>query len=144
MKSAHILLVEDNEGDIVLTEEAFESGGLKNKMSVARDGEEALNFLLRRNGFEHTERPDLILLDINLPRVNGLEVLEIIKKEPELKPIPVIILTTSSAYRDIKEAYDKHVNCYIIKPLDLLKFGRAISEIESFWLTLVTAPAVIN
>ncbi len=139
-KEVHILLVEDNEGDIVLTKEAFDHGSFPNRISVARDGEEALDFLFRRKAFSDEEKPDLILMDINIPKINGLEVLDIVKNDESLKSIPVIVLTTSSDLMDVKSAYSKHVNCYIIKPIDYAKFSQAVSDIENFWFTLVTIP----
>lgn len=138
MKHAHIMLVEDNEGDIVLTEEVFRSSGLTNPISVLRDGEEALDFLYRRNKFTEAERPDLILMDINVPKVNGKEILAIIKNNKDLKMIPVIMLTTSSAEKDVLESYMNHANCFITKPLNFTDFTKAVAEIKSFWFTLVT------
>lgn len=144
MKLVHILLVEDNEGDIVLTHEAFKTGAFRNTISIARDGEEAMDFLYKRNGFEHTEKPDLILMDINIPKINGLEVLGNIKNNDLLRSIPVIMLTTSSATHDIQAAYSNYVNCYVVKPLDFAKFIDAVAEIESFWFALVTIPNESN
>ncbi len=138
MKNAHILLVEDNEGDIVLTKEVFKDSGLRNPMSVARDGEEALDFLFRRKHFATAGRPDLILMDINIPRINGKEVLSIIKQDDNLKSIPVIILTTSSADKDIEESYKNHANCFITKPLSINEFTHAVAGIQDFWLALAT------
>lgn len=140
MKNVHILLVEDNEGDIVLTIESFNAAALKNKISVARDGEEALEFLYQKGKFADVEKPDLVLLDINIPKLNGHEVLDIIRKDDDLKKIPVIMLTTSSASSDLREAYNNHVNSYIVKPIELIKFMEAIAQIENFWLTLMTIP----
>jgi two-component system, chemotaxis family, response regulator Rcp1 len=140
MKTVNILLVEDNEGDIVLTLEAFKAGALNNEISITRDGEETLDFLYSKGVHINAERPDLILLDINIPKINGLEVLSTIKNDSNLRAIPVIILTTSSANRDVQEAYSKHANCYVVKPIDFAKFIDAVAEIESFWFTLVTTP----
>jgi CheY-like chemotaxis protein len=138
MKNAHIMLIEDNEGDIVLTEEVFKNSGLTNPLSVARDGEEALDFLYKRNQFTNVERPDLILMDINLPKINGKEVLAIIKKDEDLKTIPVIMLTTSSDERDVLDSYKSHANCFITKPLSFDGFTHAVKEIKNFWFTLAT------
>jgi CheY-like chemotaxis protein len=140
MKNAHILLVEDNEGDIVLTKEVFKDSGLRNPMSVARDGEEALDFLFRRKHFASAERPDLILMDINIPRITGKEVLSIIKQDENLKSIPVIILTTSDADRDIEESYENQASCFITKPLSISEFTHAVAGIQDFWFTLATVP----
>ncbi|WP_425639209.1 response regulator [Algoriphagus yeomjeoni] len=137
-KPAHILLVEDNEGDIVLTLEAFEESKLKTEISIARNGQEALDFLYRKNEFTEAKRPDLILLDINIPIFNGHEVLSQIKDDEELKSIPVIMLTTSSNQKDIDEAYKQYCNSYVKKPLDMNEFLKAIIKIEEFWLQLTT------
>jgi len=136
MKHAHILLVEDNEGDILLTKEAFEECKVKTEISIARNGKEALDFLFKREGFENAIKPDLILLDINLPIYSGHEVLEQIKSSPDLKKIPIIILTTSSSQGDIAKAYDQHCNSYVNKPLEVEEFMQAILKIEEFWLQL--------
>ena len=138
MKDVHILLVEDNEGDIILTKEVFESSGLENPLSIARDGEEALDFVYQRNKFADVERPDLILLDINIPKMNGKEILAIIKKDDNLKTIPVIMLTTSSADDDIMDSYRNHANCFITKPMSFEGFSDAVSEIKNFWFSRVT------
>ncbi|RAI91565.1 response regulator [Algoriphagus yeomjeoni] len=137
-KPAHILLVEDNEGDIILTLEAFEESKLKTEISIARNGQEALDFLYRKNEFTKAKRPDLILLDINIPIFNGHEVLSQIKDDEELKSIPVIMLTTSSNQKDIDEAYKQYCNSYVKKPLDMNEFLKAIIKIEEFWLQLTT------
>ena len=138
MKDAHILLVEDNEGDIVLTQEVFKNSGLSNPISIARDGEEALDFLYQRNKLSGAERPDLILMDINIPKINGKEILAMIKKDNDLKTIPVIMLSTSSDDRDILESYRNHANCFITKPINFEEFSKAIVEIKNFWFTLAT------
>lgn len=140
MESIHILLVEDNEGDILLTQEAFEESKILNLLSVVRDGREALNFVFQKNGYEQAKRPDLILLDINLPIKNGHEVLQAIKESPEHRSIPIIMLTTSSSERDISLSYKCHANCYISKPVDINEFLAAIASIENFWLNLVQLP----
>lgn len=142
MKSIRILLVEDNEGDIVLTKEAFEESKLTNKLDVARNGKEALDFLLKKNGYENAEQPDLILLDINMPIKNGHQVLQEIKADDVLRHIPVIVLTTSSSTTDVNKAYQNHANCYIKKPVDMDEFMQAITRIEQFWFDIVSLPQV--
>jgi chemotaxis family two-component system response regulator Rcp1 len=144
MKEVHILLVEDNEGDIVLTIEALNEARIINKISVARDGAEAIRFLNREQEFQGGDLPDLILLDINLPRVDGMEVLSIIKNDAELKRIPVIMLTTSSSERDILTSYDNHANCYITKPVDLNRFMDVVRTIEDFWISIVKLPKIAH
>lgn len=135
MKEIKILLVEDNEGDILLTREAFQEAKIRNEILVAMDGQEALKML-------HSGEflPDLILLDINLPKLDGLELLAIIKKDDSLKSIPVIMLTTSSAGYDISNAYANHANCFITKPVDLDRFMEVIKAIEQFWISIVRLP----
>jgi chemotaxis family two-component system response regulator Rcp1 len=140
MSEIHILLVEDNEGDIVLTLEALKEAKLKNKISVVRDGEQALQFLHRQGRFTDEDMPQLILLDINLPKIDGKEVLHKIKTDPDLKKIPVVILTTSSSEKDILEAYNNYANCYITKPVDLDKFIDVIHTVEDFWISIVQLP----
>ena len=131
-----ILLVEDNPADVRLTQEALREGKVKNNLSVARDGEEALAFLRR----EGAPRPDLILLDLNLPRRDGREVLKEIKDDPQLRMIPVVVLTTSAAEGDILKSYALHANCYITKPVDLEQFITVVKSIDDFWLTIVRLP----
>jgi len=133
-------LVEDNEGDILLTREALEEAKIVNRISVAYDGIEALEFLKKRAPFGDGETPDLILLDINLPRMDGTEVLGIIKNDPDLRRIPVIMLTTSSSEKDILVSYDNHANCYITKPVDLERFMEVVRTIEDFWISIVKLP----
>jgi CheY-like chemotaxis protein len=140
MKQIHILLVEDNEGDIFLTTEALESWKIINKVSIARDGLEAVAFLEERASFENPELPDLILLDINLPRKNGHEVLLFIKENERLKRIPVIMLTTSTSEADIFRSYGNHANCYITKPVEVDNFFEIITSIEDFWVSIVKLP----
>ncbi len=135
---AHILLVEDNEGDVLLTKEAFEECKVKSKISVAKNGKEALDFLFQRDAFTDVQKPDLILLDINIPIFNGHEVLKQIKADPILKKIPVIMLTTSSNQKDLHDAYENHCNSYIKKPLEISEFLIAVIKIEEFWLQLST------
>lgn len=136
LKVAHILLVEDNEGDILLTLDAFEESKFQTQVSVARNGQEALDFLNKKGEFSNAQKPDLILLDINIPIFNGLEVLEEIKRDEVLKKIPVIMLTTSSNKKDIERAYKSYCNSYIKKPLEMDEFVEAILKIEEFWLQL--------
>lgn len=140
MSEIHILLVEDNEGDVVLTLEALKEAKLKNKISVVRDGEEAMDFLYRRGRYVSEDLPHLILLDINLPKMDGKEVLIRVKKDPDLKKIPVVVLTTSSSEKDILEAYNNYANCYITKPVDLDKFIDVIHTVEDFWISIVQLP----
>ena len=140
MQGIHVLLIEDNEGDIVLTIEAFEEAKIKIELSIARNGEQAIDFLLKKGDFSSVKTPDLILLDINLPRKNGFEVLDFIKNNDSLVQIPVIMLTTSSSEKDIQNAYRHHASCFITKPLDMDEFQKVILEIESFWFNLVQLP----
>lgn len=140
MKNIHILLVEDNEGDILLTTEALEEKKIVNKISVARDGQEALDFILKQGNYKDAPLPDLILLDVNLPKKNGHEVLQIIKTTESTQQIPVIMLTTSSSEKDINLSYKHHANCYITKPVEAEAFLEAITSIEDFWLTIVKLP----
>jgi CheY-like chemotaxis protein len=139
-KPANILLVEDNEGDILLTLEAFEECKVKTEISVVKNGQEALDFLFQRGAFANAEKPDLILLDINIPIFNGHEVLERIKSDSNLKKIPVIMLTTSSNQKDVDKAYENHCNSYVKKPIEITEFLIAILKIEEFWLELTTLP----
>ena len=140
MSPIHILLVEDNPGDIRLTREAIKKGKFQNELHVVTDGEEAMDFLHHRGAHVNAPRPGLILLDLNLPIMDGREVLAAIKKDPSLKRIPVIILTTSSSDEDIIKSYDLHANSYISKPVDYQQFLAVIEQIESFWLSIVTLP----
>lgn len=141
MKPIHILLVEDNEGDVFLVTEALEEGKVINKISVTRDGKEAMDFLDKKGKYENEQLPDLILLDINLPKKNGHEVLEYIKEKDELKQIPVIMLTTSSSEKDILLSYKNHANCFITKPVDVDHFLKVIYSIENFWVNIVKLPS---
>ncbi|MEP6747355.1 MAG: response regulator [Bacteroidota bacterium] len=140
MNSIHILLVEDNAGDILLTTEALEEGKLVNRISVVTNGDEAIDFLSKNGKYENAASPDLILLDINLPRKNGHEVLKYIKESNELKHIPVIMLTTSSSEKDIVSSYQHSANCYITKPVDIHDFMHAIAKLGDFWINIVTLP----
>jgi hypothetical protein len=138
LEPAHILLVEDNEGDILLTLEAFEESKFQTRVSVARNGQEALDFLKKTGEFSDAHKPDLILLDINIPIFSGHEVLEQIKKDENFKKIPVIMLTTSSNQKDIEKAYNNYCNSYIQKPLEMAEFMQTVLKIEEFWLQLTT------
>jgi len=135
-----ILLVEDSPSDTELTQEALREAKVRNHLSTVEDGVLAMDFLRRRGVFAGAPRPDLIMLDLNLPRKDGREVLAEIKEDPELKTIPVVVLTTSQADQDILRAYHLHANCYITKPVDFEQFLQAIRSIESFWLLVVTLP----
>lgn len=137
MKEVHILLIDDNDGDIVLTKEALKEARIRNRISVAMDGQEALEFL---NTCAPADLPDMILLDINLPKVDGLEVLSSIKQDDRLKMIPVIMLTTSSAQKDILTSYTNYANCFITKPVDLNRFMEVVRTIEDFWISIVKLP----
>lgn len=135
-----ILLVEDNQGDIRLTVEAFREGKIVNSLSVARDGEDAMDFLRQEGTHANAPRPDLVLLDLNLPKKDGREVLQEVKSDPRLQRIPVIVLTTSDAERDVLLSYDLHANAYIRKPIDYNEFITAVRSIESFWFKIVRLP----
>lgn len=135
-----ILLVEDSPGDVRLTIEALKDGKVRNELSVVGDGIEALAFLQREGKYAEAPRPDLILLDLNLPKLNGRELLAIIKQDDSLKRIPIVVLTTSEAETDVLRVYDLNANCYITKPVDLDKFITVIKAIEDFWLTIVKLP----
>ncbi len=135
-----ILMVEDNPDDIELTVEALKDARVANHLTVVQDGEEALSYLRCRGKYAQAVRPDLILLDLNMPRKNGRDVLRDIKNDPELKRIPVVILTTSQAEDDILHTYDLHANCYITKPVDFNQFLKVVRSIEDFWLTVVKLP----
>jgi two-component system, chemotaxis family, response regulator Rcp1 len=139
-KSADILLVEDNPCDVLLTREALKEDRVESRLHVVQDGMEALAYLQKQGPFTDVPRPDLILLDLNLPKLNGDEVLAYIKNDPDLRCIPVVVLTTSGTHRDIFEAYNLHANCYIIKPLGLDQFLAAVKAVEEFWLTVATLP----
>jgi len=135
-----ILLVEDNPGDVRLTVEALREAKVSNNMTVAKDGEQAVEILRQAGEYAETPRPDVILLDLNLPRKDGREVLAEIKVDPELRRIPVVVLTTSAAEEDILRAYNLNANCYITKPVDLEQFINVVKSIEGFWLELVKLP----
>ncbi|MFI5331296.1 MAG: response regulator [Desulfobaccales bacterium] len=135
-----ILMVEDNPGDVRLTVEALKEGKVRNILHTVEDGQEAMKFLRRQETYAKAPRPDLILLDLNLPKMNGREVLAEIKEDPSLRRIPVVILTVSKAEQDIVKTYDLHANCYINKPVDLEQFLTVVQSIENFWLTVVKLP----
>lgn len=140
MQAIEILLVEDNPGDVRLTQEALKDSKLRNNLSVVRDGVEAMAFLFREGVFADAPRPDIILLDLNLPRKDGREVLEEIKHDETLRRIPIVVLTTSEDEQDILRSYDLHANCYITKPVDLSRFLTIVKTIENFWFTIVKLP----
>jgi CheY-like chemotaxis protein len=137
---AKILLVEDNEGDILLTKEAFSEANLSNEISVVKDGQQAIRYLNKEAGFENEKTPDIILLDLNIPKINGLDVLKIIKSDPFLKTIPVIILSTSNSEKDILQSYERHANCYLTKPVNFSNFTSLIQMVTDFWITAVQLP----
>jgi len=139
--SIDILLIEDNSGDISLAREAFRDTKVRNQLFVAEDGEEAMEFLHGRGRYAGMPRPDLILLDLNLPKLSGREILAEMKADESLRSIPVVVLTSSKAEEDILKCYDDHANCYISKPLDSNQFVRVIKSIEEFWLTIVKLPS---
>jgi CheY-like chemotaxis protein len=144
IKPVKILLVEDNPGDVLLTQEALEECKMINMLFVAEDGEKAIQFLYKKDGYEEMPRPDLIILDLNLPKIHGTEVLKIIKSDTNLRAIPVVILTTSKAEEDVLKSYDLHANCYITKPLDMYRFIDVVKSIESFWMGIVYLPTKNN
>jgi CheY-like chemotaxis protein len=135
-----ILMVEDNPGDVRLTREALKGGKVWNRLTVVEDGVAAMDYLRRLPPYEAAPRPDMVLLDLNLPKKDGRQVLEEIKSDPSLKVIPVVVLTTSQAEEDVLRAYHLNANCYVTKPVDLHQFNRIVQAIEEFWLTIVTLP----
>jgi chemotaxis family two-component system response regulator Rcp1 len=139
-RAIEILLVEDNPGDARLTLEGMREAKVKNRVHVVEDGVEAMAFLRRQGRYSEASRPDLILLDLNLPRKDGRAVLAEVKADPDLKRIPVVILTTSRAEEDVLKAYDLHANCYITKPVDLTQFLKIVALMDEFWLNVVTLP----
>ena len=141
MQPFEILLVEDNPGDVFLTQEAFREGRLAHRLSVVEDGEEAMRFLRREGKHSGAPQPDLILLDLNLPKKDGRELLGEVKEDPELRQIPVIVLTTSGAEQDIARAYKLHANCYLTKPIQMEDFLKTIRSVEEFWLSVVRLPS---
>jgi CheY-like chemotaxis protein len=140
MKPIEILLVEDNPGDARLTREALNMSKIRNRLHHVRDGEEAIQFLRHQGAHTQAPEPDLVLLDLNLPRRSGREVLEEVKKDPKLMHIPIVVLTSSQAEEDILGSYRLHANCFITKPVDLEQLNKVVQGIEQFWFTLVTLP----
>ncbi|MET9593936.1 response regulator [Streptomyces argenteolus] len=140
VKPIEVLLVEDDPGDELMTREAFEDNKIRNTLHVVRDGQEALDFLYRQGEYADAPRPDLVLLDLNLPRYDGRQVLEKIKTDPELALIPVVVLTTSSAEEDILRSYKLHANAYVTKPVDLEQFIGAVRQIDDFFVSVVRLP----
>ncbi|MDX1420721.1 MAG: response regulator [Rubricoccaceae bacterium] len=143
-RPVEILLVEDSPGDVQLTIEALRDAKVSTHLHVAQDGEEALAFLRHAEGFEEVPRPDLVLLDLNLPKKSGHEVLTEIKQDPDLRRIPVVILSTSDSEDDVLAAYDQNANCYVTKPVDLDRFWEVVRSIDQFWLSFVKLPSTAN
>jgi chemotaxis family two-component system response regulator Rcp1 len=139
-RPVEILLVEDNPGDVRLMTETFRDGKISNRLSVVEDGVEAVAFLRREGKYQAAPRPDLVLLDLSLPRKNGQEVLAEIKQDADLKRIPVCVVTSSAAEKDILQAYNNYVNCYLTKPVDLEQFIGVVRSVEEFWFTVVKLP----
>ena len=139
-RAIEILLVEDNPGDVRLTRELFSESRVRNRLSVAGDGAEALAFLRQEGPHLHSRRPDLILLDLNLPRIDGRQVLAVIKSDQALRRIPVVVFSSSKADEDIRESYELHANCYLTKPMNLDEFTVAVRSIEDFWFSVVQLP----
>ncbi len=135
-----ILLVEDNPADVLLMQEALRDGKIVNNLSVASNGDEALDFLYRKGAYQDAPRPDLIMLDLNLPKKDGREVLAEIKNDPDLRSIPVVVITTSKSEEDVFKTYNLHANCYITKPVRLNRFFQVVKDIEEFWFTVVRLP----
>lgn len=140
IKPVDILLIEDNPGDVRLTQETLHKSKLYNTLSVVPDGVEAMAFLRQEGPYANSPRPDIILLDLNLPKKDGHEVLEEVKADPNLKSIPIVILTTSADEKDVLMTYNLHANCYITKPVDLDQFVTIVKSIENFWFTIVRLP----
>ena len=139
-RAIDVLLIEDDPGDELITREAFEHNKIKNNLHVAHDGEEGLDFLYQRGRFEGAPRPDLVLLDLNLPKYDGRQLLETIKSDPELNHIPVVVLTTSSAEEDILRSYKLHANAYVTKPVDFERFIEVVRQIDQFFIGVVRLP----
>ncbi len=140
-ESCHILLVEDNPGDIRLTQEALASSKSHVILSIVQDGADALAFLRQKGKYKGVSKPDLILLDLNLPRKDGYEVLAEVKNDEALRAIPIVILTTSDREEDVLRSYDLHANCYVTKPIDMYHFLKVVQNIESFWFSIVNLPS---
>jgi chemotaxis family two-component system response regulator Rcp1 len=138
--AVEILLVEDNPGDVLLTEEALQEGKISNRLHVVGDGAEALEFLRNEGKHRDAPVPDLVLLDLNLPKMSGSEVLATMKEDPRLRRIPVVVLTTSKAEEDVCRSYDLHANCYVTKPVDFDRFATVIRSVEEFWISIVRLP----
>lgn len=143
-RPADFLLVEDNPGDVRLTQEALKSHKVQNNLHVVTDGEEAMAFLRRQGRYKDSPRPDIILLDLNLPKKDGREVLAEIKSDPNLKTIPVVIITSSEAEQDVIKSYNLSANCYVTKPVNLDQFIKVVQSINDFWLTIVKLPSSIE
>ena len=139
-REIRVLLVEDDPGDVLMTREAFEDYKLKNELHVVNDGEQAMQFLRQEGDYAGRPRPDLVLLDLNLPRMDGREVLEAIKSDPELSSIPVVVLTTSEAEDDVLRSYSLHANAYVTKPVDFERFINVVRQIDDFFVTIVRLP----
>ena len=139
-KCIQVLMVEDDPGDVDLTKEALKDSKLSMRIAVVEDGEQAVKYLRRQKPYENAPRPDLILLDLNLPKMDGREVLKEIKCDPDLRTIPICVMTTSEAQADIQRAYGLGANCYVTKPLDLDQFIKVVHHVEAFWLTVVKLP----
>ena len=139
-RAAEILLIEDNPGDLELIEEALQSGRVLNRISMVADGEAAIRFLNRDKGYENAPRPDLVLLDLNIPKKDGFEVLAEIRSNPNLARVPVVILTSSQADRDIAKSYSLHANCFVSKPVDVDEFLSVVRSTGEFWLNIVKLP----
>lgn len=139
-----ILLVEDNEGDVILTKIAFKNSAYKNNISVASDGEEAIDFLKKTGDYANVKTPDIILLDLNLPKKNGLTVLKEIKQDPNLRRIPVVVMSSSQTEQDIVKSYDLQASGYVIKPLSLQKFAEVVDGLDKYWFTIVVLPKKIK
>jgi CheY-like chemotaxis protein len=139
-RAIDVLLVEDDPGDVLITREAFEHNKIKNKLHVAHDGEEGLDFLYKRGPYADVPTPDLILLDLNLPKYDGRQLLEKIKSDPDLNHIPIVVLTTSAAEEDILRSYKLHANAYVTKPVDLDQFMSAVRQIDEFFVQVVRLP----
>jgi len=140
MRPIEILLVEDSPGDVRLTQEVLKEGKVTNNLTVVKNGEDALHYLAQSNGYHNVAKPDLILLDLNLPKKDGREVLKQIKTNDRLRTIPVVVLTTSKDSEDVAQVYDLNANCYVVKPLNLEQFVQVIESIDTFWLSVVTLP----
>jgi CheY-like chemotaxis protein len=139
-RAIDVLLIEDDPGDVLITREAFEHNKIENNLHVARDGEEGLDYLYRRGAFEGAPRPDLVLLDLNLPKYDGRQLLDTIKSDPDLCHIPVVVLTTSAAEEDVLHSYKLHANAYVTKPVDLDQFMKAVRQIDEFFVQVVRLP----